>query len=241
MITQAGDRHCVHPVFLANDGIQFTFMGKASHAAAAPQEGINALDSVIMLFNSVHALRQQLKEEARIHGIIVKGGEAVNIIPDLTIAQFSIRARTRKYLNEIVEKVKNCARGAAIQTGSKLKISYFEKSVDDYIGNDALTEEYSRNMGLLGESTDPESKISGSSDIGNLSYLIPTLCPVVKIAVKGVELHTIEMAHSSYSKTGNHGLVVGTKALSMTGLRVLSDNDFFGTVKNNFKKIKKLI
>jgi amidohydrolase len=241
MITQAGDRHCVHPVFLANDGIQFTFMGKASHAAAAPQEGINALDSVIMLFNSVHALRQQLKEEARIHGIIVKGGEAVNIIPDLTIAQFSIRARTRKYLNEIVEKVKNCARGAAIQTGSKLKISYFEKSVDDYIGNDALTEEYSRNMGLLGESTDPESKISGSSDIGNLSYLIPTLCPVVKIAVKGVELHTIEMAHSSYSKTGNHGLVVGTKALSMTGLRVLSDNDFFGTVKSNFKKIKKLI
>jgi len=140
-----------------------------------------------------------------------------------------------------VEKVKNCARGAAIQTGSKLKISYFEKSVDDYIGNDALTEEYSRNMGLLGESTDPESKISGSSDIGNLSYLIPTLCPVVKIAVKGVELHTIEMAHSSYSKTGNHGLVVGTKALSMTGLRVLSDNDFFGAVKSNFKKIKKLI
>ena len=61
MITQAGDRNCVNPVFLANDGIRFTFMGKASHAAAAPQEGINALDSVIMLFNSVNALRQQLK------------------------------------------------------------------------------------------------------------------------------------------------------------------------------------
>ncbi len=241
MITQAGDRNCINPVFLANDGIQFTFMGKASHAAAAPQEGINALDSVIMLFNSVHALRQQLKEEARIHGIIVKGGEAVNIIPDLTIAQFSIRARTRKYLNEIVEKVKNCARGAAIQTGAKLKISYFEKSVDDYIGNDALLEEYSRNIRLLGESIDPEPKISGSSDIGNLSYLMPTICPIVKIAAKGVELHTLEMAHSSFSKTGNHGLLIGTKALAMTGLSVLSDSGFFNLVRNNFKKIKKSI
>ena len=241
MITQAGDRNCIEPVFLANDGIQFTFMGKASHAAAAPQEGINALDSVIMLFNSVHALRQQLKEEARIHGIIVKGGEAVNIIPDLTIAQFSIRARTRKYLNEIVEKVKNCARGAAIQTGAKLKISFFEKSVDDYIGNEVLIDEFSNNLKSLGEIIDPEHKISGSSDIGNISYIVPTICPIIKVAARGVELHTLDMAQSSFSKTGHHGLIIGTKALAMTGLRILSDNDFYNSCRTSFKKIKKAI
>ncbi len=239
MIAQAGDRNSVNPVYLANDGIQFTFMGKASHAAAAPQEGINALDAVILLFNSVHALRQQLKEDARIHGIIAKGGEAVNIIPDLTVAQFSIRAKTRKYLNEIVEKVKNCARGAALQTGCKLKISFFEKSVDDYMMNSLLIEEYQKNMQLLGEQMDPELKIFGSSDIGNLSYILPTLCPVVKIAQRGVELHTAEMAHASYSKTGNHGLIAVTKALAMTGLRLIEDNDFYTSVRTSFKKTRK--
>ena len=99
--------------------------------------------------------------------------------------------------------------------------------MDDYIGNEALIEEYLSNMKLLGETVDIEPKISGSSDIGNLSYLMPTLCPIVKIALKGVELHTLEMAHSSYSKTGNHGLITGTKALAMTGLRILSDSEFF--------------
>ena len=241
MIAQAGDRHSVEPVYLANDGIQFTFMGKASHAAAAPQEGINALDAVLLLFNSVHALRQQLKEDARIHGIIVKGGEAVNIIPELTVAQFSIRAKTRKYLNEVVDKVKNCARGAAIQTGCKLKISFFEKSVDDYLGNQVLKEEYIKNLAATGSSVDPVPKIFGSSDIGNLSYTRPTLCPVVMVASTGVELHTVEMAHATYSKVGYQGLITGTKAMSMTGLKVLTDNNFYNKVRTSFKKVKKTI
>jgi amidohydrolase len=241
MITQAGDRHSVDPVYLANDGIQFTFTGKASHAAAAPQEGINALDAVLLLFNSVHALRQQLKEDARIHGIIVKGGEAVNIIPELTVAQFSIRAKTRKYLNEVVDKVKNCARGAAIQTGCKLKISFFEKSVDDYLGNQLLIDEYVKNLAVTGTSIDPLPKIFGSSDIGNLSYIKPTLCPVVKIASKGVELHTVEMAHATFSKVGYQGLITGTKAMAMTGLKVLTDNNYYNKVRASFKKVKKSI
>jgi amidohydrolase len=241
MITQAGDRHSVDPVYLANDGIQFTFTGKASHAAAAPQEGINALDAVLLLFNSVHALRQQLKEDARIHGIIVKGGEAVNIIPELTVAQFSIRAKTRKYLNEVVDKVKNCARGAAIQTGCKLKISFFEKSVDDYLGNQLLIDEYVKNLAVTGTSIDPVPKIFGSSDIGNLSYTKPTLCPVVKIASKGVELHTVEMAHATFSKVGYQGLITGTKAMAMTGLKVLTDNNYYNKVRASFKKVKKSI
>ncbi len=239
MIAQAGDRHSTNPVYLANDGIQFTFMGKASHAAAAPQEGINALDAVLMLFNSVHALRQQLKEDARIHGIIVKGGEAVNIIPELAVAQFSIRAKTRKYLNEIVEKVKNCARGSALQTGCKLKISFFEKSVDDYVGNQVLIDEYVKNLENMGIDVDPEPKIFGSSDIGNLSYLKPTICPVVKIALSGVELHTIEMAHASFSKIGHQGLISGTKAMAMTGFKVLTDNNFYNRVRTSFKRMKK--
>lgn len=239
MIAQAGDRHSINPIFLANIGIQFTFIGKAAHSAAAPQEGINALDSIIMLFNSVYALKQQMKDDARIHGIIVRGGEAVNIIPDLAEARFSIRAKTRNYLNEVVEKVKNCARGAALQTGAKLKISYFEKSVDDYLGNDVLKDEYSRNLTSLGEVSDSEPKIFGSSDIGNISYLIPTICPVVKIAPRGVELHTLDMANSSNSKTGIQGLIIGTKALAMTALRILADTEFFNNVKSDFKKIKK--
>ena len=111
LMIHGGARNNNKLIVLAVDGLEFSYKGKAAHAAAAPYEGINALDAVILLFNAVNALRQQLKEDVKIHGNVIKGGDAVNIIPEFASARFYIRSQHRKYLNEVIEKVKNCARG----------------------------------------------------------------------------------------------------------------------------------
>ncbi len=92
----------------------FIFTEKTAHAAASPEEGINALDAVIQLYNSINALRQQLPSDVKIHGVITEGGKAPNIIPDYAAARFFIRAATRKRCAEVTEKVKNIAQGAAL-------------------------------------------------------------------------------------------------------------------------------
>ena len=236
LIVQSGDGHYVNPLYLAEEGLQFTFRGKASHAAAAPHQGINALDAILLLFDSINALRQQLKEDVRIHGIILKGGEAVNIIPDHTVARFSIRSKKRKYLNEVIEKIKNCAKGAALQTGASVKISYFEKSIDNLLRNEVLSKEYADNLTSLGETIDPDLKIFGSSDVGNISYLMPTISPMIQVAEKGTELYTKQMTNSANSQLGHNGLIIGAKTLAMTCVKIMSDDNFGKNVKEYFNK-----
>src|SRR5690606_39160048 len=131
---------------LAMDAIQFAYKGKASHAAASPEKGINALDSVIQLFNGINALREHLPTDVRIHGIISDGGVAANVVPDYAVAQFYIRAKERSYLNEVVGKVKNIANGAALMTGATLEISNYELSYDDMNTNQTLSDAFTENL-----------------------------------------------------------------------------------------------
>jgi metal-dependent amidase/aminoacylase/carboxypeptidase family protein len=230
-----GCRHNTNLIVLAIDGLEFSFRGKAAHAAAAPYEGINALDAVIMLFNSINALRQQLKQDVRIHGIVNKGGDAVNIIPETAAAQFNIRAQQRVYLNDVVEKIKNCARGAALQTGTELEISEIEDPGNDLLVNRALVEDFEKNLESLGEKIDPEPFLLGSSDIGNLSYKIPAIHPMVKTAGDDVALHTDELVKYGKSDVAHHGLLKGMTAMAMTGVRVLMDSAFLADIKDGFK------
>src|SRR5699024_11778149 len=135
---------------LAIEPIQFTFRGKSSHAASTPEKGINALDGVIQTFNGINALREHILPNARIHGIITEGGKAANVVPDLAIAQFYIRASMKKYLVELSEKVKNCAKAASLATGSELEISNYELSYDDLITNQTLSDRFTKNLKEIG-------------------------------------------------------------------------------------------
>jgi amidohydrolase len=236
LMFHGGCKNNMRLIALAIDGLEFAFKGKSAHAAAAPHEGINALDAVLMLFNSVNALRQQLKPDVRIHGNVTKGGDAVNIIPETAAAQFNIRARQRKYLNEVVAKVKNCARGAALQTGTELEISEIEDPGSDLLMNDALIGEFEKNLLSLGEKIDPEPFLLGSSDIGNLSYKIPALHPMVKTAPDDCALHTDKMVKYGKSDIAHHGMLAGLQALAMTGVRVLMDPAFLDKIKEDFKE-----
>jgi amidohydrolase len=231
-----GCKNNTNLIVLAVDGLEFAYKGKAAHAAAAPHEGINALDAVILLFNAVNALRQQLKEDVRIHGNVTKGGDAVNIIPETAAARFYVRSQQRRYLNEVVEKVKNCARGAALQTGAELEISVFEDPGNDLLKNKVLIDEFESNFEALGEAIDPEPFLLGSSDIGNLSYKMPVIHPMVKTAKEGYALHTDEFLKFGKTDTAYHGLSVGMKSIAMTAVRALMDSEFLLKVKEDFKE-----
>ncbi len=144
LIVHPGDQSYKSGESLAMDAIQFQYNGKSAHAAASPEKGINALDSVIQLFNGINALREHLPEGVKIHGVISEGGKAANVVPDLAIAQFYIRSETRSLLDEVVKKVNNIAEGAAQMTGTKLTISNYELSYDNMITNQTLSDIFTK-------------------------------------------------------------------------------------------------
>lgn len=239
LMFHGGPRNNTKLIVLAVDGFEFSFKGKAAHAAAAPDQGVNALDAVILLFTAINALRQQLKDDVRIHGNVIKGGDAVNIIPGFAAARFYIRSQQRKYLNEVVEKVKNCAKGAALQTGAELTISVFEDPGNDLLKNTFLLCEYEENFKSLGQTLDSELFLLGSSDIGNLSYYIPSIHPMVKTSDSDFALHTSEFLNFGKSDIAHNGMITGMKSLAMTAIRALMDNEFLKNVKEEFENSTK--
>ena len=215
----------------AMEALQFTFKGKTAHAAGDPYNGINALDGVIQFFNSVNALRQQTKESARIHGIISNGGEAANIIPDLAVANFYVREATTKEMVKLSERVKNCAKGAALATGTELKIENYEYTFKHLVTNETLSDVYVKNLKLQGIEDIPVSKPSGSSDCGDVSHHCPTIhsyFPISKCELTG---HSIEFAKASISEEAYKGMKEAVLALAMTGKDILSDKELLKKIQ----------
>ncbi|GAA0375927.1 M20 family metallopeptidase [Bacillus horti] len=224
---------------LAMDAIQFEFHGKAAHAAAAPHEGVNALDAVIQTFNAINALRQHVKPDVRIHGIIPEGGQAANIVPDYAKAQFYVRAASRSYLKEVLQKVISCAEAAALATGATLGTSFYELSYDDMLTNQALSDTFTKQLSVLGISDDEikekEGGGSGSIDMGNVSQATPAIHPYIRISQTPIIGHTHEFREAALSSEGFEGMLIGAKALALTGLAVLQDADLLRKIKEEFQ------
>ena len=207
---------------LALDALEFEFLGKSTHAAATPHEGINALDAMILFFGSVGVLRQQLRPDARVHGIITKGGTTPNMIPHLTAAQFYIRAERRGYLDEVTQKVKNCAMGAAKAAGCRVRIKKFEHSLDDVLNNPTLSELVEKKLRFLGvRDIAPKDEMPGSTDFGNVSRRVPALYFYCATAPKGSDLHTKEFAELSVKKPAHNNMLIAVKAMAAAGLEIL--------------------
>lgn len=220
---------------LAVDPVEFEFIGKSAHAAGCPEKGINALDGVIQLFNGINALRQHLTDDVRIHGIITHGGDAPNIVPDYAKARFYIRAKTRKTLNEVTKKVENIAKGAALTTGSKVNINFFQNEVDNFYVNDKFNELFTEVMNGLGEDINTiKNEGFGSTDAGNVSHVVPTLHPHIKIGPKTLVGHTPEFREAACSKDGDKALILGSKVLSLTALNLFINKEKLNEIKNEF-------
>lgn len=238
---------CVHPgsdhhelthAEIACAPIQIEFWGKAAHASANPHEGINALDAMIQVYNSANALRQQLTSDVRIHGVIVDGGAAPNIIPDYTRAKFYIRAATVKRMNEVIRKMENIVQGAALATGCTGKLEPTQRNlVENIIPTPSFDAVYRKNLEAIGEVFE-EHPIAplGSSDVGNVSQVVPTIQPMIKISETHVAGHSIEKRAACIAPLGLASIGVGAKALALTALDLILDPALLATIKAEHAK-----
>lgn len=235
----SGEAHYRSGVSQAMEALQFTFKGKTAHASGAPHEGINALDGVLMLFNSVNALRQQTLETARVHGIITKGGEAANIIPDLAVANFYVRAKSLEYLKGFVERVKNCAKGAALATGTTLEITNYETSFANLVTNNKLSETYEKNLKSLGVTDIRDKESHGSTDMGDVSHCCPTIHPYFPLTTSHLTGHSVEFASASIAPDAYKGMKEATLAMALTALELFENKELLNEIKEEFKNTKK--
>ena len=222
MMLHPSDKTCASGTSTAIYPLQFRYKGKTAHAASCPQDGINALNSVIQLFNGIDALRQHVTPDVRMHGIITNGGVAANIVPDEAVAQFYFRAAKKETVTELLEKVKAIAEGAALMTGATLEMERFELSYDNLVTHENLSNAFTENLKSLGITEFATDKIFGSSDIGNVSHIVPTIHPNIGICDRSVISHSREMADATVTKLGHERLITGTLALAYTGYDVLT-------------------
>lgn len=221
----------------ARVAMEISFYGKPAHAAGAPHEGINALDAAILTFNNWNALRQHVKEDVRIHGIITKGGVSPNIVPEYAEIRMYVRAKDMNYLKEVEEKVRKCAEGAALATGAKVKFRYTAYTYANMVTNMTMAEAFTKNMESLGRRVqEPEQRSGGgSTDMGNVSQVVPSIHAYVAICKPGEATgHSREFANATVTETGHKALVDGAKALAMTTIDLLVDKDLLEKAKAEF-------
>jgi amidohydrolase len=223
---------------LACIGLEVEFSGKAAHAAANPEAGINALEAMLQSFAAINSLRQHIKNKARIHGIITNGGEAANIVPAHSAGTFIVRAEDDTYLDKLKEKVLNCFIGAATASGASLEYRWGKARYAPLRNNLTLARLFRQNMLSLGRKmrlTDP-SKAFGSTDMGNVSQIVPAIHPSVAIAGKEVVAHSPEFASAAASEAGIQGMLDGAKALVMTVVDLVANPEIVIHVKREFAR-----
>jgi amidohydrolase len=222
MMVHPSSKRQVIKHFLGLAKVRFTFHGKAAHAAAYPENGVNALDAVIQTFNSVSALRQQTRQDVRIHGIITEGGVAPNIIPARASCYFYVRADDLEELESSKSRLISCAQGASLATGCTLEIEEDARVIAPMKILPSFYRIYSEQLALLGleESAAPMDKNKGSSDIGNLSQVVPTIHPHVPVG-EGNNIHTAGFAKATVSEQGELATVEGATALALTAIELI--------------------
>ena len=235
-----GSRDTATTRLLACQNLDVEFFGKPAHAAARPEEGINALEAMIQSFVAINSLRQHVKDKVRIHGIITDGGEAANVVPSHSAGTFIVRAEDVDYLDEVEGKVLNCFIGAATATGAKLEYKWAEVRYASLWSNSILARLFLQNMRALGRKilfADPRSSL-GSSDIGNVSQLLPAIHPSVAVAPFKALLHSPEFAEVAASEAGTRGFMDAAKALAMTVVDLVATPGMVDEVKEEFRKGK---
>jgi len=208
---------------LATRSFIIDYFGKPAHAAGSPQEGINALDAANIFFHAVACLRQHVPEDARMHGIITKGGDAVNIIPEHTQIRYLARSYSQKTLEKLAERIKDCASAGAIATRCRMEIQEYQ-GYRARIPNNVLSDLFRRNLRHLGEEVlDGSIDGKGSTDFGDVSREVPACNAYVSIAPEGVAGHSREFAEASLSEKGHLALILSVKAMAFTGIDLLTN------------------
>ena len=222
---------------LACQTLEVEFIGKPAHAAARPEAGVNALEAMLLSFAAINSMRQHIRSSARIHGIITDGGQAVNVVPEHSACSMLVRARDDDYLDELKERVLNCFVGAATATGAELRYEWDEARYATMRNNMPMARLFQENMKplkrnpLLIESRDA----FGSTDMGNVSHIVPSIQPYVSIAM-GVPIHTHEFAAAAASEDGMRGMLDAAKAMAMTAIDLMAGPETMEKAREDFER-----
>ncbi|KAE8278029.1 Peptidase M20 domain-containing protein 2 Aminoacylase-1-like protein 2 [Larimichthys crocea] len=226
---------------VAEHDVTIKYHGKASHASAYPWEGINALDAAVLCYNNLSVLRQQMKPDWRVHGIIKHGGVKPNIIPAYAELEYYLRTPSRAELHVLKAKAEMCFRSAAVATGCEVEVEYARNAFDNILRNTTLEDLYENNGKALGMefTTDEEvlSNASGSTDFGNVSFVVPGIHPYFYIGSKALN-HTEEYTVASGDDRAQFFTLRTAKALAMTALDVLLNPELLQRVKQEFTEAK---
>jgi amidohydrolase len=215
--------------------VRIAFRGRSSHAAASPEKGVNALDGVLLTFSGINALRQHVREDSRIHGVITAGGVKPNIVPDFAEAVFYVRSVDERYLEELLVRVENVARGAALMTGAELDFERTSPGYRSRVPCPVLTRLYREEAERLGFAFKPKpSPARGSSDAGDVSWVVPTIHPYFAIAPENVAAHSREFAVYAAKRGAIDAALRAGKAMACAAADVAADPSLLDEMRREF-------
>ncbi len=209
------------------------FHGREAHAAAAPHMGRNALDGAVLAYNSIAALRQHIRPTERIHGVFTHGGDKANIVPKFASMNWYVRSDTLDTLRPLKARVEDCFRGAALATGCEVELEWEDHAYADVRDSAAILTAFVANGRSVGRDFAPPSPMTmvvGSTDMGNVSYIAPSIHPMIQVAPRGVPIHTARFADHAKAPEGDRAVLDGAKTLALTAIDVLMNPDLRGRI-----------
>ncbi len=219
--------------------LEVVFHGQAAHAAAMPERGVNALDAMMLSYQGIAALRQHIRSSERVHGIVTDGGQAPNVVPERSAGRFYVRAADFQDLAPLKARVEACFRAGALATGADLELAWGEADYRDIHANEPLATAFRRNAESLGREFLPLEKLppglQGSTDLGNVSYRLPAIHPMLAAAPVHVTIHNPEFAKWAGSDLGDAAALDGAKALAMTALDFFCDAELRRRAREAFE------
>ena len=236
MLIYPGMDNIAHSRTLGATRVQFAYFGKAAHAAARPELGINALDAMLLAFNGINALRQQLPSEVRVHAIITKGGTLPQVVPDHTTGVLTVRANDPATLERVIPRIDACLTGAALMTGARLERTWRESPGRALLSNAAIAQSFERNLHDLGRVTRPRDELSGawSGDTGNVSWFVPTIQPQMAMTGRDVPPHSHEFHAASIGAAAESCILDSAKAMAMTAIDLIADDRLLAEARTEF-------
>ncbi|MFM8847320.1 MAG: M20 family metallopeptidase [Actinomycetota bacterium] len=245
MMIHPADADLVRMHSIAIHTLDVVYSGRAAHAAAAPWEGRNALDAAVLGYVNVAALRQHIRPTERIHGIITEGGEKANIVPRRAAANWYVRSDTMESLQPLKGRVVECLDGATRACGCTMDVTWDDVAYADVRDNLAMVGAFVDNMGALGRLVrDPDEigrRVTGSTDMGNVSYLLPSIHPMIKVAPDGVAIHTEEFARHAGSAAGDEAALIVAKAMARTVVDLWSRPELLNEVRREFAGVSSTV
>jgi len=209
--------------------LEIVYHGQAAHAAAMPERGVNALDAMMIGYNAMSALRQHIGRDERIHGIVTDGGQAPNVVPERTAGRFYVRAANFEALAPLKDRAEACFRAGATATGCEVEVLWGAADYRDFFYNAPLAETFVDNAKTLGREFFPWDKlpasVKGSTDMGNISYRVPSIHPMLASAPTHVTIHNAEFEKWAGSEMGDAAALDGAKTLAMTAIDFMTDPD----------------